>query len=163
MRSCASPSAERLRFARAAAWPIDRRASVRTFGRQRTNCTMMAGVTPSLSLRATVAAGSLPVLPRGQGNCGPPLPVADAGGTQFPQPRHWRAVAKQAREWHSRQGGIPPLVAFLWHQKPFLSSTGKKWVSLCADKISEHAELILSFSVCLHLISPRSSVTMWRT
>ena len=47
----------------------------------------------------------LPVSARGQGNCGTPLPVADAGGTQFPQPRHWRAVVKQAREWHSRQGG----------------------------------------------------------
>ena len=35
-----------------------------------------------------------------------PLPVADGGGAQFPQRRHWRAVAKQAWEWHSRQGGL---------------------------------------------------------
>ena len=39
-------------------------------------------------------------------NCALPLPVADAGGAQFPQLRHWRAVAKQAREWHLRQGGV---------------------------------------------------------
>ena len=30
----------------------------------------------------------------------PPLPVADEAKPEFPQPRHWRAVAKQAREWH---------------------------------------------------------------
>ena len=32
------------------------------------------------------------------GKCEPPLPVADEGGAHFPQPRLWRAVAKQARE-----------------------------------------------------------------
>ena len=44
----------------------------------------------------------------GNGNCGkacgPPLPVAEEGGTVFPQPRRWRAVAKQARERQMRQG-----------------------------------------------------------
>ena len=35
----------------------------------------------------------------------PPLPGADTGGRRAPQPRPWRAVAKQAREGHSRQGG----------------------------------------------------------
>ena len=47
-----------------------------------------------------------------KGNCRPPLPVAEAGGMQLPQPRHWRAVVKQAREWHSRQGGFFPLSPF---------------------------------------------------
>lgn len=27
------------------------------------------------------------------------------GGQLSPQPRHWRAVVKQAREWQMRQGG----------------------------------------------------------
>ena len=35
----------------------------------------------------------------------PPLPVAEEGGLSAPQPRPWRAVAKQAREGLSRQGG----------------------------------------------------------
>jgi hypothetical protein len=30
--------------------------------------------------------------------------VAEEGGTVFPQPRRWRAVAKQARERQLRQG-----------------------------------------------------------
>ena len=30
----------------------------------------------------------------------PPLPVAEEGGAIYPQPRTWRAVAKQAREVH---------------------------------------------------------------
>ena len=46
-----------------------------------------------------------PLLRGVKGNCGLPLPAAGAGGTQFPQPRHWRAVVKQAREWQMRQGG----------------------------------------------------------
>jgi len=46
-------------------------------------------------------------------NCVLPLPVADAGKTQFPQPRHWRAVAKQAREWQSRQGEQGALSLFI--------------------------------------------------
>ena len=40
-----------------------------------------------------------------EGNCGLALPVAEEARPQFPQPRHWRAVAKQAREWQMRQGG----------------------------------------------------------
>ena len=35
----------------------------------------------------------------------PPLPVAEEGRLSAPQPRPWRAVAKQAWEGHSRQGG----------------------------------------------------------
>ena len=38
-------------------------------------------------------------------NCGPPLPGAEEGGTQFPQPRHWPAASEGAAgEWHLRQG-----------------------------------------------------------
>ena len=38
-------------------------------------------------------------------NCGPPLPGAEEGGTQFPQPRHWPAASEDAAgEWHPRQG-----------------------------------------------------------
>jgi hypothetical protein len=33
-------------------------------------------------------------------DCELPLPVAEEGGSQSPQPRLWRAVAKQARERH---------------------------------------------------------------
>ena len=33
-------------------------------------------------------------------DCGLPLPVAEEGGTQSPQPRHLQAVAKQAFKWH---------------------------------------------------------------
>ena len=40
-----------------------------------------------------------------EGNCGLALPVAEEARPQFPQPRHWRAVARQAREWQMRQGG----------------------------------------------------------
>ena len=42
-------------------------------------------------------------------NCGLPLPVAEAGRAQFPQPTPPRAVAKQAGEWQLRQGvnGLP--------------------------------------------------------
>ena len=40
-----------------------------------------------------------------RGTAWPPLPVAEKGGPQFPQPRHWRAVAKQAREWHCGKAG----------------------------------------------------------
>ena len=36
---------------------------------------------------------------------GPPLPAAEEGGTESPQPRPWRAVVKQARQGHLRQGG----------------------------------------------------------
>ena len=39
------------------------------------------------------------------GRRAPPLPAADEGGLSAPQPRLWRAVAKQDRERHSRQGG----------------------------------------------------------
>ena len=45
------------------------------------------------------------------GRRAPPLPGAEKGGLSAPQPRHWRSVAnwrsvaKQDREWHSRQGG----------------------------------------------------------
>ena len=35
----------------------------------------------------------------------PPLPAADEGGLSAPQPRLWRAVAKQDRKRHLRQGG----------------------------------------------------------
>ena len=37
-----------------------------------------------------------------------PLPVAEKGKVPFPKPRLWRAVAQQARERHSRQGGLAP-------------------------------------------------------
>ena len=50
-------------------------------------------------------------------NCGLPLPVADAGRTQFPQPRHWRAVAKQAREWQCGKVGKRKPDAFFGHRK----------------------------------------------
>ena len=42
-------------------------------------------------------------------DCGPPLPAADEGGTESPQPRHWRAVAQQAREWQCGKAfnGLP--------------------------------------------------------
>ena len=33
------------------------------------------------------------------------LPAAEEAKTLFPQPRRWRAAAKQARERQSRQGG----------------------------------------------------------
>ena len=39
-------------------------------------------------------------------DCGPPLPGAEEGGTESPQPRFLRAVAKQARKKQMRQGGI---------------------------------------------------------
>ncbi len=48
-------------------------------------------------------------MPPLKGDCVPPLPVAEEGGTESPQPRLWRAVAKQARERHCGkvgQGGI---------------------------------------------------------
>ena len=32
------------------------------------------------------------------GDCGPPLPGAEKGGSESPQPRCWRSVAKQGRE-----------------------------------------------------------------
>jgi len=42
-------------------------------------------------------------------DCGSPLPAADEGGTESPQPRHWRAVAQQAREWQCGKAfnGLP--------------------------------------------------------
>ena len=42
-------------------------------------------------------------------DCGPPLPVAEEGGTESPQPRNWRAVAQQAREWQCGKvfNGLP--------------------------------------------------------
>ena len=43
-----------------------------------------------------------------RGNSGFALPVAEEARPGFPQPRHWRAVAKQAREWQLRQGGQLP-------------------------------------------------------
>ena len=39
-------------------------------------------------------------------DCGPPLPGAEEGGTESPQPRFLQAVAKQARKKQMRQGGI---------------------------------------------------------
>ena len=39
------------------------------------------------------------------GRRAPPLPGAEKRGLSAPQPRHWRSVAKQDREWHLRQGG----------------------------------------------------------
>ena len=39
------------------------------------------------------------------GRRAPPLPAADEGGLSAPQPRLWRAVAKQDRKRHLRQGG----------------------------------------------------------
>ncbi len=44
-------------------------------------------------------------------------------GLEFPQPRHWRAVAKQAREWQLRQGdghwfGMTPVEARLQPEQP---------------------------------------------
>ncbi|MBR5093787.1 MAG: hypothetical protein IK095_01705, partial [Oscillospiraceae bacterium] len=41
-------------------------------------------------------------------NCALPLPVAEEDKAQFPQPRHWRAVAKQAREWQSGKASKGP-------------------------------------------------------
>ena len=58
-------------YARAAARSGGRRASGRTFGRSGTICTMSAGVTPSLRLRAKAEAGTSPVWPRGQGDSSP--------------------------------------------------------------------------------------------
>ena len=40
-----------------------------------------------------------------EGDCGLALPVAEEASPEFPQPRRWRAVAKQARERQLRQGG----------------------------------------------------------
>jgi len=39
------------------------------------------------------------------GDCVPPLPVAEEGGAQSPQPRHWQAVVKQAWEWQCGKAG----------------------------------------------------------
>ena len=39
------------------------------------------------------------------GESGAALPVAEEADTLSPQPRHWRVVAKQTREWQMRQGG----------------------------------------------------------
>ena len=39
------------------------------------------------------------------GRRAPPLPGAEKGGLSAPQPRHWRSVAKQDREWQLRQDG----------------------------------------------------------
>ena len=41
-------------------------------------------------------------------NCALPLPVAEEGKAQFPQPRHWRAAAKQARQWHCGKASKGP-------------------------------------------------------
>ena len=52
-----------------------------------------------------------------------PLPVADEGATPDPQPRLWRAVAKQARRRHCGKA-----------EEPFFPPTGKKWVLICAAR-----------------------------
>ena len=52
-----------------------------------------------------------------------PLPVADAGAAPDPQPRLWRAVAKQARRRHCGKA-----------EEPFLSARGKKWVLISASR-----------------------------
>ena len=54
----------------------------------------------------------------------PPLPGADTGGRRAPQPRPWRAVAKQAREGHLRQGGRTVSL--------FAQDRKEKWVLICA-------------------------------
>jgi hypothetical protein len=67
-----------------------------------------------------VAEEASPEFPQRSKNArksGLPLPVADGGSTLFPQPRHWRAVAKQAREWQMRQGGKAKPAAFFGHRK----------------------------------------------
>ena len=58
--------------------------------------------------RSERAAG---VLLRGRAE-GLPLPVAEEGRLSAPQPRLWRAVAKQARERHRGKVGTGPLGRF---------------------------------------------------
>ena len=55
----------------------------------------------------------------------PPLPVAEEGGFSAPQPRPWRAVAKQAREGQMRQGGRTVSL--------FAQDRKEKWVLICAE------------------------------
>ena len=73
-------------------------------------------------LRLPNSTGGSGALPWGfLWNCVPPLPVAEEDGTQFPQPRHWRAVAKQAREWHC--GKAEATTPFLWSQRNGVGKT----------------------------------------
>ena len=59
------------------------------------------------------------------------LPVADEDNEPFPQPRHWRAVAKQAREWH--RGKAEVLMRITFHIK--------KWtVTVIVRKTSRKAK-----------------------
>ena len=116
IRSCATPTAEGFAYARAAAWFIDQRAAVQCVV-QLTSEVQLSGRAECGAPRArpTSIAATL-VLPlaspfrRGVQRTlplvaflwakAPPLPVAEKGGACALQPRHWRAVAKQAREWH---------------------------------------------------------------
>ena len=41
----------------------------------------------------------------GRGPCEFPPPVAEEGNAQVPQPRHWRPVVEQGREWHCGKAG----------------------------------------------------------
>ncbi len=76
--------------------------------------TLLLPASSCMSLRASVHTGVAIRIPRlhppgeSKGAEGLPLPVAEEGRLSAPQPRLWRAVAKQARERQMRQGGRSP-------------------------------------------------------
>ena len=59
------------------------------------------------------------------------LPVADEDNAPFPQPRHWRAVVKQAREWQCGKAEV--LMRITFHIK--------KWtITILVKETSRKAE-----------------------
>ena len=76
------------------------------------HCEPVTDVT-GVAIRPPEALKISEILPGRWEDFEPPLPVADEGGTESPQPRHWRAkltrekrvtfqacLAKQACQWH---------------------------------------------------------------
>ena len=59
------------------------------------------------------------------------LPVADEDNAPFPQPRHWRAAAKQAREWQC--GKVEMRMRLTFH-------IGKYTVTIIVRKTSKKAK-----------------------
>ena len=80
-----------------------------------------------------------------------PLPVADQGSFRAPQPRPWRAVAKQAREGQMRQGGS--------HFAGYVLRTGSRRSSTPPPRVARHLPLQgrLGETDCLAMTCKRES------
>ena len=109
------------------------RRRIRNAGREPFRRPRLGLVGERSSLKQGVRLCPAALVRGGVGPCGAPPPVAGAGAPQVPQPRHWRAVVKQAREWHCGKAGEPacPLVwtgvgsrclQYLWWCQPGKSS-----------------------------------------